>query len=67
MRKQGITILLVEHNVERALGISDRAYRLAKQGDRQAALVSYTHALTRTHSQTQRLYLQRQMDALKTL
>ncbi|MCW8862104.1 MAG: ABC transporter ATP-binding protein [Rhodospirillales bacterium] len=26
MRKQGITILLVEQNVERALGISDRAY-----------------------------------------
>jgi branched-chain amino acid transport system ATP-binding protein len=28
MRKQGITILLVEQNVERALGISDRAYIL---------------------------------------
>jgi RNA polymerase sigma-70 factor, ECF subfamily len=44
-----------------------RAYLLAKQGDRQAALVSYTHALTRTYSQTQRLYLQKQMDALKRL
>jgi branched-chain amino acid transport system ATP-binding protein len=28
MRKQGITILLIEQNVERALGISDRAYIL---------------------------------------
>ncbi len=28
MRKKGITILLVEQNVERALGISDRAYIL---------------------------------------
>jgi branched-chain amino acid transport system ATP-binding protein len=28
MRQQGITILLVEQNVERALGISDRAYIL---------------------------------------
>jgi branched-chain amino acid transport system ATP-binding protein len=28
MRSKGITILLVEQNVERALGISDRAYIL---------------------------------------
>jgi RNA polymerase sigma-70 factor, ECF subfamily len=39
-----------------------RAYLLAKCGDTQAARTSYTHALTLTHSQGQRRYLQIQID-----
>ena len=43
MRRQGITLVLVEQNVERALSISDRAYildqgRIVHQGNAQALL-----------------------------
>ena len=43
MKREGTTILLVEQNVERALGISDRAYildqgRIAHQGEASALL-----------------------------
>lgn len=41
MKRQGTTLLLVEQNVERALGVSDRAYiidqgRLVHEGEAQA-------------------------------
>jgi predicted RNA polymerase sigma factor len=42
-----------------------RAYLLQKQGNRAAALQSYTHALTLTPHAAQRQYLQKQIDLLQ--